>query len=506
VTLATYHQAQLQDRTSGSSHRFRAALHVAGGLLLPALLLACSPAAPSGPASGTPAASAVASPTGSGSAAAPLRLVIDTDMAADDIVAIASLLREPAVEVLGIAVTGTGEAHCPGGLFSARALVTTLADAPIPVACGPGAALGPAQEFPAEWRTGADAGYGLQLPAPAAPPDPRSAQQLILDLAAEAPLTLLTLGPLTNVAAAVRLDPTLPDRVTRLVAMAGAVDVAGNVQPFDGREGDPTAEWNLHADPTAAAIVFEAGFDLTLVPLDATNDVPLDQAFVDALATDHAAAPADVVLELYARNGYLVTGEPMLWDSLAAMVMLHPEVATFEERTVSIVEGDALDGGRTLADPDGAPVRAAMSANPAAFRDLLFAALRRGEPRAEPFSVAAVLRVEAGPDECTAELLPSDARAGLLRLEGSVAAGFDVQMVAFGVGAWTWAQLEAFAEAPNFDEQPPIVEIAYLGVGPGRSGSAHGEAPAGQVGVACLSGAVEAPTIMLAGPFELAAP
>ena len=502
VSVATHER--LNPGTLRSRRAGLAAAQLLPALLLPALLLlACSPATPSG---GPPARPSGSSPAATPSAAAPLRLVIDTDMAADDIVAIASLLREPAVDVVGIAVAGTGEAHCPGGLYVARALVTALAPGPIPVACGPAAALGPAQEFPAEWREGADAGYGLHLPDPAAPPDARPAQQLILDLAAEAPLTLLTLGPLTNVAAAIRLDPSLPDRVTRLVAMAGAVDVAGNVQPFDGREGDPTAEWNLHADPTAAAIVFEAGFDLTLVPLDATNDVPLDQAFVDALATDHAAAPADIVIELYARNGYLVTGEPMLWDSLAAVVMLHPEVATFEERTVRIIEGDALDGGRTLSDPEGVPVLAAMSADAAGFRERLFAKLRRGEPRADPFTVSAVVAVEAGPGTCEAELVTPDARAGVLRLDGTAAAGADVQVIAFGLGALTWSEVEAFAAAPVFDEPPPIVDIAFLQVAPGQTGSAYGEAPAGQIGVACLTGTFEAPTITLAGPFELAAP
>ncbi len=285
-------------------------------------------------------------------------MLIDSDMAADDIGAIASLLREPAVEVVGITVAGTGEAHCPGGLYSARALVTALAPGPIPVACGRGAALGAAQSFPEDWRTGADAGYGINLPAPAMPPDSRSAEQLIVDLASagDRPLTILTIGPLTNLAMALLLDPALPGRIDRIVAMAGAIEVPGNVAPPEGEAGSPTAEWNLHADPTAAAQVFAAGLDLTLVPLDATNDVPLDADFIAELELDHVAAPADIVFELYARNSFLVTGEPMLWDSIAAMTLLHPEVVSTREATVRIVEGDGLDGGRTIEDPAGAPV------------------------------------------------------------------------------------------------------------------------------------------------------
>jgi hypothetical protein len=94
------------------------------------LQAACVPPSSAGPSG--PEASATAT-SASGSTAAPtLPLVIDTDMAPDDITAIASLLRDPAVEIRAITVTGTGEAHCPGGLFVARSVVSMLVDRPIP--------------------------------------------------------------------------------------------------------------------------------------------------------------------------------------------------------------------------------------------------------------------------------------------------------------------------------------------------------------------------------------
>ena len=436
----------------------------------------------------------------------PIRLLIDSDMAADDIGAIASLLREPSIEVVGITVAGTGEAHCPGGLYSARALVTALASGPIPVACGRGAALGSAQSFPEEWRTGADAGYGINLPAPAMPPDGRSAEELIVDLASagDRPLTILTIGPLTNLAMALRLDPALPARIDRVVAMAGAVEVPGNVAPPEGEAGPPTAEWNLHADPTAAAQVFAAGLDLTLVPLDATNDVPLDAGFIAALEVDHVAAPADIVFELYARNSFLVTGEPMLWDSIAAMTLLHPEVVSTREATVRIVEGDGLDGGRTIEDPAGARVVSATGADPVLFRKLLFAALRRGEPRPDPFTATVNIRVHAGASTCQASIEPPAPRAGIVRLDGVGLADTETQITAFALGEWTWAELEAFAAQPVFSENTrPIETIATVGLKAGATRTAYGEGSAGPFGVACLTGTFEAPVIRLAGPFEL---
>lgn len=463
------------------------------------LLTACAPMTPSGSVTPSGTSDPHATPT------SPIRLLIDSDMAADDIGAIASLLREPAVEIVGITVTGTGEAHCPGGLYSARALVTALASGPIPVACGRGAALGPAQSFPEEWRTGADAGYGINLPAPTMPPERRSAEQLIVDLASagDRPLTILTIGPLTNIAMALRLDPALPGRIDRVVAMAGAVGVAGNVAPADGA-GPPTAEWNLHADPTAAAEVFAAGLDLTIVPLDATNDVPLDADFIAELEADHRAAPADIVFELYARNSFLVTGEPMLWDSIAAMTLIHPEVVSVREARVRVVEGDGLDGGRTIEDPAGARVVTATGADPVLFRTLLFAALRRGEPRPDPFTATVVIRVQAGASTCEARIEPPAPRAGIVRLDGVGLPDAEAQITAFELGEWTWEELEAFAAQPVFDENTPHIEtIAAVALEPGAAGTAYGEAAVGPFGVACLTGTLETPVIRLSGPFRL---
>lgn len=470
--------------------------------LLPALLVtACGPSVVVSDAAASPPP-----PSTAPSSEGPIRLLIDSDMAADDIGAIASLLREPAVEVVGITVTGTGEAHCPGGLYSARTLVTALASSPIPVACGRGAALGPAQSFPEEWRTGADAGYGINLPPPATPPDSRSAEQLIIDLASvgDRPLTILTIGPLTNIAMALRLDPALPARIDRVVAMAGAVEVPGNVAPPEGGAGLPTAEWNLHADPTAAAEVFAAGLDLTLVPLDATNEVPLDADFIAELEADHLAAPADIVFELYARNSFLVTGEPMLWDSIAAMTLVHPEVVSLREARVRVVEGDGLDGGRTIEDPAGARVVAATGADSVLFRKLLFAALRRGEPRPDPFTATVVIRVQAGASTCEARIEPPAPRAGIVRLDGVGLPNAETQITAFALGEWTWAELEAFAAQPIFGENTRQIEtIAAVGLKPGAAGTAYGEAAAGPFGVACLTGTFDAPVIRLSGPFEL---
>lgn len=476
------------------------------------LISGCLPTATPTPGPTTQAPIASANGPGSSSSAtadpvAPLRLVIDTDMAPDDVVAIASLLRDPAVEVLAITVVGTGEAHCPGGMFVARAMVTMLRDDAVPVACGRWTAMGEAQEFPAAWRAGADAGNGLRLVSPTYAPDERVAEALLLELAAAEVaagrrLTILTLGTLTNLASAVTLDPSFARQV-RVVSMLGAVGVAGNVQPEIMGTGQPTAEWNAHADPTAVRMVLEAGVDLTLVPLDATNDTPLTRELFQELERDHAAGPADLVYELWARNPFMTGGDYYLWDPLAAVAIREPAILGTRTATLRVIEGAGLDGGRLVEDPAGARVTIATSADRGAFEERLLASLRLGAPRGAPFEPVATVSVSVAPDECEVRIEPTPPPSGLFRLDLRSTAPGPASALVFGLAGIPWADLEAFAAAPDFDNPPPVAEVAGAFLeGPGST-TAWGTSEDGPVGVGCLLGSFERPTLRLRGPFEV---
>jgi len=463
------------------------------------LLSGCAPTvAPSG----GPASSSPATP-GSG-----IPLVIDTDMAPDDVVAILSLIRDPRVDVRAITVVGTGEAHCPGGMFVARSILTMLGVTSVPVSCGRRGPLGDAQPFPDAWRAGADVANGLGLGSPAFAPDNRDAEQVLVELAqAEAAaggrLTVLTLGTLTNVAGALALDPDLADRI-RLVSMLGAVSVPGNVQPGDGQGGDPTAEWNAHADPTAVRIALEGGFDWTLVPLDATNDVPLTWELFEALESDHAAGPADIVYELWVRNPFMFEGGIYLWDQLAAAVVRDPSLVTTRSATLRVVEGAGLDGGRLVEVSDGAQITIATGADRPRFEALLLASLRLGSPRAEPFTPASTIRVLADAERCDVSLEVDPVPIGLARLEldwqGEGAAGAYL----LSIGELPWSELEAFAAAPDFSDPPPIEQLAGVGLEAQGSGAGFGDVASGPLAIACVLGDFESPVIRLRGPFGVA--
>jgi pyrimidine-specific ribonucleoside hydrolase len=425
-------------------------------------------------------------------------------MAPDDITAIASLLRDPSVEVLAITVSGTGEAHCPGGMFVARSIVTMLVDQPIPVACGRATPLAEAASFPDAWRAGADAGSGLQLAKPAYLPESEDARDVLIRIAgeqaaADRKLTILTLGPLTTLATAAAADPQLPSRVT-VVSMLGAVDVPGNVQPSAGAT-EPTSEWNAHVDPTAVKNVLAAGFDLTLVPLDATRDVPLTRDLYDRLATDHGAGPADLVFELWARNPFMFDGF-YLWDPLASAAVRDPGLVTTRQAHLRVIDGSGLDGGRLVEDPAGASVTIATGADRARFEALLLAALRQGGPRAGAFTPVGTIAVIVGQDRCDVTIEPSAPPPGLYRLDVRSEVAGPASAAVFGLGDVTWAEIQAFAEAPDFEHAPPVILGPQADLATTGSSTAWGRVPAGQFAVACAVGDFATPTITVRGPFQ----
>ena len=224
------------------------------GLLLALTLAACSPLA------GPP-------PTATPFTGSPRPLIVDTDMGADDIMALLYLLQRPDLDLLAITVSGTGLAHCDAGVANALGLTALAGQPDIPVACGFDTPVGAGYPFPDEWRAAADAGFGLTLRGGAAPAEGDAVATLTAALtAAPEPVLVLTLGPLTNLADVLKAQPELAAKISMVYVMGGALEVPGNVGP-----AAPAAEWNIYADPEAAQVVLDSGAPVTLVPLDATN-------------------------------------------------------------------------------------------------------------------------------------------------------------------------------------------------------------------------------------------
>ena len=257
--------------------------------------------------------------------------VIDTDMAADDWLAILYLLGRSDVDVKAITVTGAGEAHCAAGTRNALNLAALAGRPEIPVACGREAPLEGDHAFPREWRQRVDDLLGLTLPENSTETSGESAVALLTSILQRSPhkVHLIALGPLTNVGELLEAEPGLVMNLEMITVMGGAVAVAGNVGSSSNIENE-AAEWNIYVDPRAAALVFGSGAPITLVPLDATNDVPLTMAFYRSLESDRTTSVAEFVYRvLAAQEENVRSGWYYFWDPLAATIATEEGLGTF---------------------------------------------------------------------------------------------------------------------------------------------------------------------------------
>jgi inosine-uridine nucleoside N-ribohydrolase len=147
----------------------------------------------------------------------------------------------------------------------------------------------------AEWRASANRAYGLQLPE-GGEPSPLSALQLIAKvlMGSSDKVSVVAVGPLTNVAEALQAHAEIADKIDTIYVMGGAVEVNGNVGGSGAGIDNRHAEWNIYVDPTAANIVFESGLPMTLVPLDATKDVPVTRSSTIPWASRPARLPQNL--------------------------------------------------------------------------------------------------------------------------------------------------------------------------------------------------------------------
>ncbi len=213
-------------------------------------------------------------------AQSPRPVVIDSDMTTDDFMATLYLLNNPNFSVKAITVTGTGWAFCDAGVRAALGMVKLADYGDVPVSCWTDKPLLGDSPVPNDWRTtleGVDA-LGLPQGGEAAAMD---AVELFTSTIRNSPekVTVLAIGPLTNIGQALENTPSLVDNIEMIYIMGGAVDVPGSGVSDENN----SAEWNIYLDPLAARLVFESGAPITLVPLDATNEVPVTPAFMDTL-------------------------------------------------------------------------------------------------------------------------------------------------------------------------------------------------------------------------------
>ena len=276
-------------------------------------------------------------------------IIVDTDPGQDD--AVALLLAFAAHDRLDLRAITTVAGNVPVGQTTANALrIRELAGAgaaSVPIYAGADRPL----LFPletAEFVCGPDGLAGAELPAAAGAVTPGHAVEAIIALCRSAPedgITLCPLGPLTNLALAFRLAPDILSRIRRIVLMGGAIGL-GNITP--------AAEFNIHVDPHAAAVVFGCGRSVVMIGLGVTLQAIASQeqvARIKALGTASGKAVHGMLTR--PRPGGLGTAGHPMHDPCVISWLLWPELFSGRDCFVAVETGEGLLRGRTTIDWNG---------------------------------------------------------------------------------------------------------------------------------------------------------
>ncbi len=302
-------------------------------------------------------------------------LLIDTDPGVDD--ALAILMAHAHASVLALTVTAGNVGLAQTTTNALKLMEIIGADTPVYPGCD--APLLRRPEADASLIHGRD-GFGDASLVPAVrEPENEHASLAMLRLTREHPneITLVCIGPLTNLAVALKLDPALPRRVARLVIMGGAVTGRGNYERV------PT-EFNIGFDPEAAAIVFEAFQQFDLVDWEATTRYGIDHGLLQQwFERGDARAKFFEAISAHARRANIERGRQglMAADALAMAVALDPEIVTrAETRHVTVEIEGRLTRGATVVDWTGfgggkSNARIAMEVDRQRFETLVAAAL-----------------------------------------------------------------------------------------------------------------------------------
>lgn len=276
---------------------------------------------------------------------------LDCDLGIDDALALAQLLSQPHVHLVGVS-TVTGNTSAGQAARNTLSLLSLAGRSEVPVAAGEDDTAARQYAAKAADVHGRDGVGDVELPSSRVAPSRLSGAELILESASrhEGRLQLVAIGPLTNLAQALELDPGLPGRIERLTIMGGAVWSEGNITE--------TAEANVFYDPEAADAVFAASWPITLVPLDVTQHHTFgdeDRAALDAVGHPlHGllAQMLDYYLTFY--STVLGTRRARLHDPLTSLLATGGVgVATVRKAPIRVDMSAGPERGRTIPDAPG---------------------------------------------------------------------------------------------------------------------------------------------------------
>jgi len=236
--------------------------------------------------------------------------------------------------------------------------------------------------FPSEWRARPEVVNALPMLInikyeldPYALPE---AVDLLIErlTAAEQPVTILITGPCSNLVKAVKRAPQIRAKIEEVVWMGGAFRKQGNVQTY---QHDGTAEWNVYWDPKHSKELFEMELPLTCIPLDVTNNVPVNKAFLSRLAHQSESLLSDLAGQFWAMTIDTIPSYHyvyFMWDTLATCYITLAEHFTLEE-VKAVVSDRPPNAGQTLLDANGHRLKIATDVNKEVFYEYIWGQFNR---------------------------------------------------------------------------------------------------------------------------------
>ncbi|XP_009610288.1 probable uridine nucleosidase 2 [Nicotiana tomentosiformis] len=275
----------------------------------------------------------------------PKKIIIDTDPGIDDAMAIFVALQSPEIEVIGL-TTIYGNVYTSLATRNALHLLDVAGRTDIPVAEGSHVTITKGTKLRiADFVHGTDGLGNQNFPAPNGKPIDQNAAEFLIQQASLYPgkVTVVALGPLTNIALAIQSDPTFVKNIRQIVVLGGSFAVNGNV--------NPAAEANIFGDPDAADIVFTSGADVLAVGINVTHQVVLTDSDRNELAKSNGkfAKYLDKILDVYFgyhHDAYSTKGV-YLHDPTALLAAVDPSLITYTEGAVR-VQTSGITRGLTL--------------------------------------------------------------------------------------------------------------------------------------------------------------
>ena len=276
-----------------------------------------------------------------------MKIIIDTDPGQDDAAAIMLALGSPELEILGLTIVA---GNVPLDLTTRNALMICELSGRLDVkvfAGAKGPLIGP--QVTAEHAHGKSGLDGPDIFKPSITLQPRYAPDFLVETILkedEKTVTLCPIGPLTNIALALKLEPTIASRIKQIVLMGGGYFAQGNITP--------SAEFNIFADPEAAKIVFNCGAPIIMMPLDVTHQILTTKARVEKIQAvgNTASLALAKMLSFYSRYNskkYGNDGAP-LHDPTTIAWLLKPELFNGKHCNVEIETESKITRGATVID------------------------------------------------------------------------------------------------------------------------------------------------------------